>query len=99
MSSIDLATRFKIGMYLLKGKLVTNAFPRSTDKIQILSDLPTDKRHIKVPQDRLLCLTHVDNKKKQVFEKNLFNCVTRPELGGVPLNTNKTCFVFEVLHS
>ena len=46
-----------------------------------------DKRHrsIKVPQDSRLCPTHIDNKKKQVFEKNLFKCVTRPDLTGVPL--------------
>ena len=47
--------------------------------------MPTDERHIKVPQDRLLCPPHVDNKKKQVFEKNLFKCVTRPDLTEVPL--------------
>jgi len=46
MSSIDLATQFKIGMYLLNRENVTNAFPRSTDIIQVLNELPTDKRHI-----------------------------------------------------
>jgi len=50
-------------------KSVTYAFPRSTDIIQVLNELPTDKIHIKVPQDRLLCPTHVDNKKVQLFEK------------------------------
>ena len=33
------------------GKSVTNAFPRSTDIIQVENKLPTDERHIKVPQD------------------------------------------------
>jgi len=69
MSSIDLASRFKIGMYLLNREKRWHAFPRSTDLIKVLNKLPTDKRHIKVPQDRLLCPTHVDNKKQQVFEK------------------------------
>ena len=56
---------------------------RSTDIKQVLiHDLPTDKRHIKVPQNWQLCPTHVD-KKKQVFEKkNPFKCVTRPDLSG-----------------
>jgi len=30
---------------------------------------PLGKSYLKVPQVRLLCHTHVDNKKKQVFEK------------------------------
>jgi len=61
MSSIYLATRFKIGMYLFNSKL--------TDTIQVLNELPTDKIHvdIKVSQDRLLCPTHVDNKRKTGF--------------------------------
>jgi len=50
MSSIDLATPFKNRMYLLKEKSITDAFPRSTDIIQVLNELPSDKRHIKVPQ-------------------------------------------------
>ena len=85
MSSIDLATRFKIRMYLLNWKSVTNAFPRWKDIKQVLNELPTNKRPIKVPQDRLLCPTHVDNKNKQVFKKILLRCVTRPDLSGVPL--------------
>jgi len=64
MSSMYLATQFKIGMYLLNRKKRCNAFPRSTDIIQVSDELPTDKIHFKVPQDRLLCPTHVDNKKK-----------------------------------
>jgi len=35
---------------------------------------------MKVPQDRLLCPTHVNNKKKQVFE--IFLCVTQPDISG-----------------
>ena len=67
MSSINLTTRFKNGMYLL------NREKRySTDIMQILNKLPTDKRQIKVPQDRLVCPIHADIKTKQVFEKILF---------------------------
>jgi len=35
------------------------------------------ERHINVQQDRLLCPTHIDNKKKWNF---LYKCVTRPDL-------------------
>jgi len=63
MSSINLATRFKIGIFLLNREKVTNAFPRSTYVIPVLNELPTDKRRTYVPQDRQLCQTHVDNKK------------------------------------
>ena len=53
-------------------KSVTNDFPRSTDIpiIQVLNELPTDKRHIKVQPD--LCPTHVGNKKKNRFSKKFF---------------------------
>ena len=69
MSPIDLATRFK------------NAFPRSTVIIQVLNELPIDKKtYIMVPQDKLLCPTHIDNKKKPVFDNFLFRCVTGPDL-------------------
>ena len=43
--------------------LCLNTFPRSTVIIYVLNELPTVNRHIKVPQYRLLCPTHVDNKK------------------------------------
>ena len=46
MPTVDLATQFKIGMHLLNRESVTNACPISTDKIQVLNELPTDKRHI-----------------------------------------------------
>ena len=46
MSTIDLATWFKIGMYLLDREKRLNVFPRSTNIIQVLNELPTDKRHI-----------------------------------------------------
>jgi len=49
MSSIDLATRFRIGMYLLNREKHCKAFPRSIDIIQVFNLLPTDQRHIKVP--------------------------------------------------
>jgi len=82
MSSIDLVTRFK--------NWRLNAFPCSTDIIQVLIELPTDKRHIRVQHDRLLCLTHVDNKKKQVFENFLLSTchTTRPQWS--PLKIIKT---------
>jgi len=44
MSSIDWATQFKIGMYLLNRKSVTNTLPRSTNIKQVLNELPTNKR-------------------------------------------------------
>jgi len=83
LSSINLETRHKTGKYLWNRENVTKVFPRSSYRIQVLNEFPTDKRHIKVPQDRLLCSTHVDNKKKQAFQN--FLCVTRPDLSGVPL--------------
>jgi len=43
-------------------------------------------KDIKVPQDRLLCPIHVDNKNKQIFANILFQCVTRPDLSEVPLS-------------
>ena len=68
MSAIDFATPFEIDMYLLNREKRCNAFPRSTYIVEVLNELPTKKRHIKVPQQRQLCPIHVDNKKKQVFE-------------------------------
>ena len=53
--------------------------------------MPTDKIHIKVPQDRTICPKRVDNKKKQVFEIFHFKCVTRPDLSEVPLKNNIKC--------
>jgi len=50
-------------MYPLNREKRLNTFPRSTDKIQILNELPTDKRQIKVPQDSMLYPTYVNNKK------------------------------------
>jgi len=47
--------------YLLNRVKRCKAFPRSTYIIHVFNTLPTDKRHIKVPQDRLLNPTHVDN--------------------------------------
>ena len=75
MSFIDLATQFKIRMYQLNREKRCNAFPRSTDIIQILNKLPTDKRHIKVSQDRQL---HTSTKMK-VFENVIVKCVTIPQ--------------------
>ena len=72
MSSIDLSIRFKVGMYLWNRENRLNAFLISTDIIQVLNELQTDKIHIKVPQDRLLCPTHVHNKKKTGFRKISF---------------------------
>ena len=50
--------------------------------------LPTDKRHIQVPQDRQLCPTYVDNKKKQGFEKYIY-------VGSISKNKNS---IFHALH-
>jgi len=68
MSSIDLATRFKIGMYLLIRKSVTNAFLRSTDVIQVLNELPTDKRHNWYHKLDCYAIHTPTTRKKQVFE-------------------------------
>jgi len=46
VSSIYLANQFKMGMYLLNREKGLNAFPRSTDIIEVLNELPTGKRHI-----------------------------------------------------
>jgi len=72
MSYIDLATQIKVGMSLLNREKRYNAFPRSTDITEVLNELLTDKSHIKVPQDRLLCPAHIDNKKKTGFRKLSF---------------------------
>jgi len=69
MSSVDLEIRFKIGMYLLNRKSVTNPFPRSTGIIQILNELPTDKRHIKGPDHNAL---HAPTTRKQRFSNIFF---------------------------
>jgi len=81
MSSIDLATRFKTGMYLTLFR--DHEFTRS----QVLNVLPKDIL-IKVPQDILIYPTLVD-KKKRVFEK--FH-VTRPDLYGVFFNGQSALF-------
>jgi len=47
MSSINLETRFVIEMYIFNKEKRCNAFPRSTDIIQVLKELPIDNRHIK----------------------------------------------------
>ena len=69
MSTIDSATRFNIGRY--------HASPISTDIILVLNELPTDKRHINVQQE------------KTVFQIFLSKCVTRPDLSGGPLHNTK----------
>jgi len=83
MSSIDLATQFKIGIYICwTGKSIIYAFSSSTDIIQVLNKLPTDKRHY----HKIGCYAlHPSTRKKTGFEKCLFKCVARPELSGVPL--------------
>ena len=60
---------FLLPTYLVYQNLLTNALSRSKNIIQVLNELPTDKRHIKVPQGKLLCPPHVDNKKKNRFSK------------------------------
>jgi len=75
---------WQLGIYLERicwtGKSVTNDFPWSTYIIQVFNELQTDKI-LKVPQDRVLCPTPVDNNKKQVFER-----ITRPDLSGGSLS-------------
>ena len=63
MSSIDLAIRFKREIYSSTREKRCNDFPRSTDVIKVVNELPTDRRYINVPQDIRVCPTHVDNKK------------------------------------
>ena len=46
-----------------------NAFQKTTDIKQVLNESPTNKRHVNVPQDSLLCPIHVNNKKKTGFQK------------------------------
>ena len=59
--------------------------------------MPTDKRYIMVPQDRLLCPTHVDNKNKTGFRKVLLSdCVTRPDFSGVPLSFGENIYVVKM---
>jgi len=76
MSSIYSATSFKIGMYLLNKEKHIFRFSEITDLIQVLNEMQTDKRHMRVQQD---------NKKKMVFKIYLLRCATRPDLSGVPL--------------
>jgi len=83
MSTIDLATWFKIGMYLLDREKRLNVFPRSTNIIQVLNELLTDKRHIKVSQNTAMPYTHQEQEETVGFF--LIKCVTRPDLSGVPL--------------
>jgi len=93
MSSIDLATRFKIGMYLLNREKCCKAFPRSTDIKRDFKKLPTDERHIKVPQDCYALHTSTKTgmpytrrqQEKSRFSKNSFMCVTQIDLSVVPL--------------
>ena len=72
MSSIDLATWFKIEMYMLNRGMRCTAFLRSTDILQVFNELLTDKRHFKAPQDRLLSPTLVDMQKKTGFRASSY---------------------------
>jgi len=49
-----------------------NAFKRSSKINRYNKSLKYISNHIKVTQYQLLCPTHVDNKKKQVFKKHRF---------------------------
>ena len=55
--------------------------------------MPTDKRHNKVPQDKMLYHTQGEYKKPFFFE-NDFRCVTRPYPSGVNTKQNKYLFLF-----
>jgi len=75
MSSIYLATGFKIGMYLLNREKRLNAFPRSTDIIQVLNELPIDKKiHVLRYHEIEWYALHTSIRRKKVFEAFLFKC-------------------------
>jgi len=82
-------------MYLLKREKRCNTLRDQQiiiwDIIEVLNELPTDKRHNKVPQDRLLCHTHVDKKHKQVFENFLVKCIKQPDFNVLPMETENIC--------
>jgi len=63
-------------MYLLNRKSVETLFQNKQIK---------SFKWIKVSQDRLICPTHVNKRKKKVLENFLFWCVTWSNLNGIPL--------------
>jgi len=69
MSSIDLATGFKIGVYLLNREKRT--LFRDQYIIQVQNEFSYDTLHYKATRDILICPTHV-NSKKERFSKRIF---------------------------
>ena len=61
---------FKLACICWTEKSVTCAVLRSTDIIQVLNELPIGKRHIRVPQNRLL-FPQMSTTRKNRFSKNL----------------------------
>ena len=65
------------------------AFLRSTDILQVLNDVPTDKRYteIHVPQDGDCYALHTSTARKTRFSKKIIGkCITQPDLSGFPFN-------------
>jgi len=90
MSSIDLATRFKNGVDLLNRE---KRFFASTG-IQVLNELPTDNFKTYKGTTQYTVMPYTRRQQEiQVFEKNLFKCVKRPELSGVFLISLITRYV------
>ena len=73
MSSINLATWLKI--------IFLNAFFEINRYNKVLNELPTHKRQ----QDDYYAIHMSTTRKKNVFQKVFFMCVTRPDLSGVSL--------------
>ena len=78
-----MATRFKLKTYLLNRENRCNAFPKLTDIIQALNELPTDKRPTVLRYYKIETYAlHMSTARKTGFRKNSFHvCYTiRPQL-------------------
>jgi len=60
-----------------------NVCPRLTDKLQVLNKLPTELRHILVPQGRISWPKNINN--KNVGISIFLFCVSQPDQREVPL--------------
>jgi len=82
-------------MHLLKREKRCNAFSGSTDIIQVFNELPTNKRHIKVPQERLHALRKLTIRKYRFSKKGAWNVLpTRRQWSPFDI-----CFMFSRLMS
>ena len=89
MSSIDFATWFKVGMYLLNREKRLNAFPILTDIIPVLNELPTDKTHIAI---------HTSTTRKNKFLEKFFLSVLQDQTSvKVPLKEVHVQSLYQVL--